>query len=53
MMWDILYVNESLETVEFDEAHSNMTDPIQEYEMYESAGVDEAGEEDDADGHTS
>jgi tubulin beta len=49
------YVNEGLETVEFDESRSNMTDLIQEYEMYESAGVDEVGanEEDDTDGHTS
>jgi tubulin beta len=38
------YVNEGLETVEFDEARSNMTDLIQEYEMYETAGVDEVGE---------
>jgi tubulin beta len=38
------YVNEGLETVEFDEARSNMTDLIQEYEMYETAGVDEQGE---------
>jgi tubulin beta len=43
------YVNEGLETVEFDEARSNMTDLIQEYEMYETAGVEEAGEaEEDA-----
>jgi tubulin beta len=43
------YVNEGLETVEFDEARSNMTDLIQEYEMYETATVDEAaeGEEDE------
>ena len=42
-------MNEGLETVEFDEARSNMTDLIQEYEMYETAGVDEAaeGEEDE------
>jgi tubulin beta len=39
------YVNEGLETVEFDEARSNMTDLIQEDEMYETAGVDEVGEE--------
>jgi hypothetical protein len=38
------YGNEGLETVEFDEARSNMTDLIQDYEMYETAGVDEAGE---------
>jgi tubulin beta len=38
------YVNEGLETVEFDEARSNMTDLIQEYEMYETAGVEEVGE---------
>jgi len=38
------YVNEGLETVEFDEARSNMTDLIQEYEMYETAGVEETGE---------
>nr|AGM32401.1 beta tubulin-3 [Coptotermes formosanus] len=38
------YVNEGLETVEFDEARSNMTDLIAEYEMYENAGVDEKGE---------
>ena len=37
-------VNESLETVAFDEARSNMTDLIQEYEMYETAGVEEVGE---------
>jgi hypothetical protein len=49
------HVNESLETVEFDEAHSNMTDLIQDYEMLDSASVDEAGagEEDDVEGHTS
>ena len=35
------YVNEGLETVEFDEARSNMTDLIQEYEMYENAKVDD------------
>lgn len=39
------YVNEGLETVEFDEARSNMTDLIQEYEMYETAGVDEKDED--------
>jgi tubulin beta len=38
------YVNEGLETVEFNEARSNMTDLIQEDEMYETAGVDEVGE---------
>ena len=38
------YVNEGLETVEFDEARSNMADLIQEYEMYETAGVEEVGE---------
>ena len=38
------YVNEGLEAAEFDEAHSNMTDLIQEYEMYETAGVEEVGE---------
>ena len=37
-------VNEGLETVEFDEARSNMTDLIQEHEMYETAGVEEVGE---------
>ena len=37
-------VNEGLETAEFDEAHSNMTDLSQEYEMYETAGVEEVGE---------
>jgi tubulin beta len=43
------YVNEGLETVEFDEARSNMTDLVEEYEMDETAGVEEAGEaEDDA-----
>jgi tubulin beta len=49
------YVNEGLETVEFDEARSNTTDLIQEYEMYESATVDEVGEneEDETDVHTS
>ena len=35
------YVNEGLETVEFDEARSNMTDLIEEYE---TAGVEEVGE---------
>jgi tubulin beta len=35
------YVNEGLETVEFDEARSNFTDLIQEYEMYETVGVEE------------
>ena len=34
-------VNEGLETVEFDEPRSNMTDLIQEYE---TAGVEEVGE---------
>jgi tubulin beta len=45
------YVNEILETVEFDEARSNMTDLIQEYEMYETAGVGNAwhGEGDEGD----
>ena len=38
------YVNEGLETVEFDEACSNMTDLIQEHEMSGTAGVDEVGE---------
>ena len=38
------YVNEGLETVEFDEARSDVTDLIQEYEMYETAGVEEVGE---------
>ena len=37
-------VNEGLETVEFDEARSDVTDLIQEYEMYETAGVEEVGE---------
>ena len=37
-------VNEGLETVEFDEARSNMADLIHEYEMYETAGVEEVGE---------
>jgi tubulin beta len=37
------YVNGGLETVEFDEAHSNTTDLIQKCEMDEAAGVDEAG----------
>jgi tubulin beta len=41
------YVNEGLETVEFDEVSSNMTDLIQKYEMYETAGVDEVGEGDE------
>jgi tubulin beta len=46
------YVNEGLETVEFDEARSNMTDLIQEYEMYETAGVtdEKEGEEDEGEG---
>jgi tubulin beta len=49
------YVNEYLETVEFDETHSGMTNVIQECEIYESSSVDEAGacEESDADSHTS
>ena len=38
------YVNEGLGTVEFDEARSDVTDLIQEYEMYETAGVEEVGE---------
>jgi tubulin beta len=44
------YVNEGLETVEFDEARSNMTDLIQEYEMYETAGVEEVGENEEDEG---
>jgi tubulin beta len=40
--------NEGLETVEFDEARSNMTDLIQEYEMYETATVDVANENEEA-----
>jgi tubulin beta len=44
------YVNEGLETVEFDEARSNMTDLIQEYEMYETATVDEVGENEEEEG---
>jgi tubulin beta len=44
------YVNEGLETVEFDEARSNMTDLIQEYEMYETAGVEEVGEGEEDEG---
>jgi tubulin beta len=43
-------VNEGLETVEFDEARSNMTDLIQEYEMYETAGVEEVGENEEDEG---
>ena len=43
------YVNEGLETVEFDEARSNMTDLIQEYEMYETAGVEDNGENEEED----
>lgn len=35
------YVNEGVETVEFDEARSNLIDLIQELEMYEQAGNDE------------
>jgi tubulin beta len=45
------HVNGAFETVkfEFDEARSNMTDLTQEYQMYETAGVDKAGEnEEDA-----
>jgi tubulin beta len=38
------HVNEGLETVEFDEARSNVADLIQDYEMYETSGVEEAGE---------
>ena len=38
------YVNEGLETAEFGEARSNMTDLIQGYEMYETAGAEEVGE---------
>jgi tubulin beta len=38
------YVNEGLETVEFDEARSNMTDLIQEYEMHETAGEEDTNE---------
>jgi tubulin beta len=34
------YENEGLETVEFDEARSNFTDLIQEYEMYETGGME-------------
>nr|AIL82370.1 beta-tubulin 1 [Dientamoeba fragilis] len=38
------YVNEGLETVEFDEASSNMLDLIQEYEMYETAKAEDDDE---------
>jgi tubulin beta len=38
------YVNEGLETVEFDETRSNMTDLTQEYVMYETAGVEDTNE---------
>ena len=43
------FVNEGLETVEFDEARSNMIYLIQEYVMHETAGIDEVeeGEEDE------
>ena len=43
------FVNEELKAVEFDEARSNMTDLIQEYEMYETAGVDEVQENEEDD----
>jgi hypothetical protein len=44
------YVNEGLETVEFDKAWSNMTHLIQEDEMYETVGVDEIrGDEEEED----
>jgi tubulin beta len=38
------YVNECLETVEFDEQGLNMTDLIEEYKSCETAGVEEVGE---------
>jgi tubulin beta len=41
------YVNEALETVEFDDARSNVTDLIQEYEMDESATAEETGEDEE------
>ena len=43
------FVNEELKAVEVDEARSNMTDLIQEYEMYETAGVDEVQENEEDD----
>jgi tubulin beta len=44
------YVNEGLETVEFDEARSWMMDLIQEYEIIETAGVEEVGENEEDEG---
>lgn len=41
------YVNEGLETVEFDEASNNVTDLIGEYQMYEEAKVGDEEEEED------
>jgi tubulin beta len=41
------YVNEGLDPVEFDEARSHVMDLIQEYEMFETAGIEEVGEGDD------
>jgi tubulin beta len=41
------YVNEGLEIGEFDQAHSNCTGLIQEYEMYETAPVEPFGESED------
>jgi tubulin beta len=38
------YINERFETVELDEARSNMADLIQEYEMYEAAPATESDE---------
>ena len=35
------FVNEGLDAVEFDEARSNMADLIQEYEMYETPGIEQ------------
>jgi tubulin beta len=43
------YRNEGLETVELDEARSNVTDLIQEYEMYEVTGLDEYSDDDNTD----
>jgi tubulin beta len=46
------YVREGIECVEFDEARSNMSDLVQEYEMYEMAGIESSseGEEEESEG---
>jgi len=45
------YTGEGMDEMEFTEAESNMNDLISEYQQYQDAGVDDAGEElDDIEG---